>query len=77
MMNERMIMEKVKFKDLPLAPELLKAVEDMGFEEATAIQTQAIPMILEGHDLIGLSQTGTGKTAAFGLPAIEAMVSLS
>lgn len=64
-------MEKIKFKDLPLAAELLKAVEDMGFEEATAIQTQAIPMVLEGRDLIGLSQTGTGKTAAFGLPAIE------
>lgn len=64
-------MEKIKFKDLPLTPELLKAVEDMGFEEATAIQTQAIPMILEKRDLIGLSQTGTGKTAAFGLPAIE------
>ncbi|MBP7176036.1 MAG: DEAD/DEAH box helicase [Thermoclostridium sp.] len=64
-------MEKIKFKELPLAPELLKAVEEMGFEEATAIQTQAIPLILEGKDLIGLSQTGTGKTAAFGLPAIE------
>jgi ATP-dependent RNA helicase DeaD len=64
-------MDKIKFKELPLAPELLKAVEEMGFEEATAIQTQAIPLILEGKDLIGLSQTGTGKTAAFGLPAIE------
>ena len=64
-------MGKMKFKELPLAPELLKAVEEMGFEEATNIQTQAIPAILEGKDLIGLSQTGTGKTAAFGLPAIE------
>jgi len=64
-------MEKIKFKDLPLSPELLKAVEDMGYEEATAIQTQSIPIILDGRDVIGLSQTGTGKTAAFGLPAIE------
>lgn len=64
-------MGKVKFADLPLSSEVLKAVEEMGFEEATAIQTQAIPAILEGCDLIGLSQTGTGKTAAFGLPAIE------
>ena len=64
-------MEKIKFKELPLTEELLKAVEEMGFEEATAIQTQAIPAVLEGNDLIGLSQTGTGKTAAFGLPAID------
>lgn len=64
-------MEKLKFKDLPLSQEILRAVEEMGFEEATAIQTKAIPAILEGRDLVGLSQTGTGKTAAFGLPAIE------
>ncbi len=64
-------MEKIRFGDMPLSPELLKAVEELGFEEATAIQTQAIPILLEGRDLIGLSQTGTGKTAAFGLPAIE------
>ena len=64
-------MEKIKFSEFQLSPELLKAVEEMGFEEATAIQTQAIPMILEGRDLIGLSQTGTGKTAAFGLPLIQ------
>lgn len=64
-------MKKMKFKDLPLSQEILKAVEELGFEEATAIQTQAIPAILESRDLIGLSQTGTGKTAAFGLPAIE------
>ncbi len=63
-------MEHVKFQDLNLSPELLKAVDEMGFEEATAIQSATIPLIMAGRDVIGHSQTGTGKTAAFGLPAI-------
>jgi ATP-dependent RNA helicase DeaD len=66
-------MDHVRFEELNLSPELLKAVDEMGFEEATAIQTAAIPLILAGRDVIGHSQTGTGKTAAFGLPAIAAV----
>lgn len=64
-------MEKVQFSSLPISEEIKKAVAEMGFEEATAIQTQSIPLILEGNDVIGHSQTGTGKTAAFGIPIIE------
>ena len=54
-----------------ISEELVRAVKDMGFEEATPIQSQAISMIMEGRDVIGQSQTGTGKTAAFGLPCLE------
>jgi len=64
-------MENILFKDLKLSREMHKAIEDMGFEEATYIQGKSIPLVLEGNDLIGLSQTGTGKTCAFGIPAIE------
>lgn len=64
-------MEKIQFAQLELSKEIQKAVQDMGFEEATAIQTASIPLIMEGKDIIGHSQTGTGKTAAFGIPAIE------
>ncbi len=64
-------MEKQRFEDLQLSHEIQKAVVDMGFEEATPIQHQSIPHILEGKDLIGQAQTGTGKTAAFGIPALE------
>ena len=64
-------MNKIKFEELNLSKDLLKAVADMGFVEATPIQAETIPPILEGHDIIGQAMTGTGKTAAFGLPAIE------
>lgn len=66
-------MNNLIFKELQLSKELLKAIEEMGFEEATPIQSQAIPPILEGRDVIGQAQTGTGKTCAFGIPAIEKM----
>lgn len=59
------------FQDLGLSQQLNKAVSKMGFEEATPIQSETIPLALEGHDLIGQAQTGTGKTAAFGIPLIE------
>jgi ATP-dependent RNA helicase DeaD len=59
------------FSELGLSPEMLKAVERMGFEQASPIQSEAIPRLLEGHDVIGQSQTGSGKTAAFGIPAVE------
>jgi len=62
---------KKPFHELGLAPELLRAVEKMGFEEASPIQSLAIPVLLEGHDAVGQSQTGSGKTAAFALPAIQ------
>ena len=59
---------------LGLAPQLSKALKDNGLTEPTPIQNQAIPLALEGHDVLGLAQTGTGKTLAFGLPLIDAML---
>ena len=59
------------FEDLGLSRELLKAVEDLGFEEPSPIQVLAIPALLAGRDALGQAQTGTGKTAAFGLPLLE------
>lgn len=59
------------FNELGLPEEVLRAVADAGYEEATEIQAKTIPLLLEGKDVIGRSQTGTGKTAAFGLPAVS------
>jgi ATP-dependent RNA helicase DeaD len=64
-------MENIFFKDMNLSNDMQKAIADMGFEEATPIQAKAIPNIMEGKDIIGLAQTGTGKTCAFGIPTIE------
>src|SRR4030067_2882305 len=64
-------MENSEFKDLKLSKEIQKAIADMGFEEATPIQSYSIPYMLEGKDVIGQAQTGTGKTAAFGIAALE------
>jgi ATP-dependent RNA helicase DeaD len=64
-------METLNLKELDLSQEVQKAIADMGFEEATPIQSQSIPHILKGADVIGQAQTGTGKTCAFGIPAIE------
>ena len=64
-------MEHLRFEDMNLSPEICRAILDMGFEETTPIQAEAIPPILEGRDVIGQSQTGTGKTAAFGIPCLE------
>lgn len=64
----------IKFRELGLSDDILKALEKKGFEEPTPIQAQTIPMLLKGtHDIIGQAQTGTGKTAAFGLPILEKM----
>ena len=59
------------FKDLGLSPDVQQALDELGFEEPTPIQEQAIPELLGGHDVIGQAQTGTGKTAAFGLPLLQ------
>lgn len=59
------------FEDLKLVPALLKALKDEGYIEPTAIQAQAIPLLLDGNDVLGSAQTGTGKTAAFSLPIIQ------
>lgn len=64
-------MEKLRFDEVDLSKEIQRAVKDMGFEEMSPIQSQAIPSMLEGLDIIGQAQTGTGKTAAFGIPIIE------
>ena len=64
-------MENPGFKDLHLSKDIQKAITDMGFEEATPIQSQSIPYMLEGKDVIGQAQTGTGKTAAFGIATLE------
>lgn len=64
-------MEKLRFEEMQLSEGIKRAVKDMGFEEASPIQTQAIPILLEGKDIIGQAQTGTGKTAAFGIPLLE------
>ena len=59
-----------RFDELPLSPEILKGVRKMGFIEMTPIQVEAIPLLLEGRDIIGQAQTGTGKTGAFGIPMV-------
>ena len=64
-------METTKFEDLELTSEILRAVKYMGFEETTPIQAKAIPAMRSGIDIIGQAQTGTGKTAAFGIPLLE------
>ena len=64
-------METVRFDELDLYPQVLRAIKEMGFEEATPIQSQAIPVVMSGVDVIGQAQTGTGKTASFGIPVLH------
>lgn len=61
----------MKFEDFSLSKETLKSISEMGFEEPTPIQVSAISLLLEGLDIVGQAQTGTGKTAAFGIPIVE------
>ena len=61
----------MEFADLGLSPETLKAVSDAGYLTPTPIQEQAIPIVLMGRDVLGVAQTGTGKTAAFTMPMID------
>ena len=63
--------QKMKYTDADIDARILRAVEEMGFETMTPIQEQAIPVLLEGRDVIGQAQTGTGKTAAFAIPMIQ------
>ena len=64
-------MEPVRFEDLGVDERILRAVTEMGFEEATPIQAKAIPEVMTGQDIIGQAQTGTGKTASFGIPMLQ------
>ena len=68
--DERNYMETVRFDELNLYPQILRGIQEMGFEEATPIQSKANPIVMEGVDVIGQAQTGTGKTAAFGIPLL-------
>ncbi|MFL5465115.1 MAG: DEAD/DEAH box helicase [Gemmatimonadaceae bacterium] len=74
-MTEPLIEPSVSFSELALAPEVLHAVRDAGYTHPTPIQQQAIPLALAGRDLIGLAQTGTGKTAGFTLPIVHNLIS--
>ena len=67
--NNRTIM--ASFDDLGLSPKALAAVASLGYEEPTPVQERAIPLVLEGHDIIAAAKTGTGKTAAFSLPSMD------
>ena len=64
-------MSKLTFRDLPISQKTLRSIEKMGFKHPTEIQEKAIPVVMEGKDLIAQAQTGTGKTAAFGIPIVE------
>ena len=59
------------FNELKLLPQLLRAVEELGYVQPSPIQAEAIPPVLKGRDLIGCAQTGTGKTAAFAIPILQ------
>src|ERR1700742_803521 len=65
------VMDKKPFSELGLAPEILKAIEALGFDQPSPIQAQSIPPALEGRDVVGQSQTGSGKTMAFAMPAVQ------
>ncbi len=69
-MNQKMG-ERMQFKELNIIDKILKALEDEGYETPTLIQEKAIPVILEGKDILGCAQTGTGKTAAFAIPTLQ------
>ena len=66
-----------KFQNLNISTTILQALNTMGFEEPTPIQAEAIPVALQGQDMIGQAQTGTGKTAAFGIPVLEKILASS
>ncbi|MBR6637194.1 MAG: DEAD/DEAH box helicase, partial [Phascolarctobacterium sp.] len=65
--------QKEMFGELLLDKKIVAALTEMGFEEPSPIQAATIPLVLEGHDVIGQAQTGTGKTAAFGIPIVQSI----
>lgn len=69
--NTEAVSDAVRYEDAPIDERIIRAVQEMGFEVMTPIQQQAIPALLEGRDVLGQAQTGTGKTAAFGIPMIQ------
>lgn len=69
--NQWRVILLTTFEELRLSKALLEAINNMGFEELTPIQAETIPLSLDGRDIIGQAQTGTGKTAAYGIPLIE------
>lgn len=71
MEKKREVNENMRFEDFGLSKETMKAISEIGYEEPTPIQASVIPMIIGGADIIGQAQTGTGKTAAFGIPIVE------
>lgn len=71
MKNAESAVNAVRYEDAPIDERIIRAVQEMGFEVMTPIQQQAIPALLEGRDVLGQAQTGTGKTAAFGIPMIQ------
>ncbi|MDB4907930.1 MAG: helicase [Gemmatimonadetes bacterium] len=66
--------ETIRWVDLPLSPEIQRAIAEAGYVSPTPIQQQAIPLVLRGRDVMGLAQTGTGKTAAFTLPLVQRLI---
>lgn len=64
-------MEKLRFEEMNLSDDIQRGIQELGFEEMTPIQEQSIPILLQGRDIIGQAQTGTGKTASFGIPILE------
>src|SRR5258708_37187951 len=69
--SNKTLMTAKLFSELGLSPEILKAIDKLGFEQASPIQAEAIPVLLQGHDAVAQSQTGSGKTVAFAVPALE------
>ena len=64
----------MSFKNLGLQQEIVQAIEEKGYTEATPIQIKVIPLIIEGHDILASAQTGTGKTAGFTLPLLQVLM---
>src|SRR5688572_3215001 len=60
-----------RFEDFDLSSDIMKGIQDIGYEEPSPIQAECIPAVIRGEDVIGQAQTGTGKTAAFGIPVLE------
>ena len=69
-----MSQETLGFAALGVDPAIMRALDEMGFEEPTPIQTASIPLLLQGRDLVGQAQTGTGKTAAYGIPVLQGLL---